>query len=254
MLALYRDGRQGEALATYRHARQLLIEELGAEPGPELQDLHQRVLAADAALAAHEPGQPMASGARPAVPHQLPAAVRHFAGRSRELAELTLRLDQAAADTEGTVVISAIDGMAGIGKTALAVHAAHQLAAKFPDGQLFLDLHGYTQGQAPRTAGRPALNWLLRALGVPFREGFRRTASRPPRSTASGSPDTRTLIVLDNAATEGPGASAAARHPARAWCWSPVATLWPGWSPGTAPGAWTWICCPCRMRSACCGR
>ena len=196
MLALYRDGRQGEALATYRHARQLLIEELGAEPGPELQDLHQRVLAADAALAAHEPGQPMASGARPAVPHQLPAAVRHFAGRSRELAELTLRLDQAAADTEGTVVISAIGGTAGVGKTALAVHWAHQVAEHFPDGQLYVNLGGYAPGGP--VSPSDALARFLRALGVPGPDipaDVDECAARY-RSLLDGR---RMLVLLDNA-------------------------------------------------------
>ncbi len=98
------------------------------------------------------------------------------------------------------MVISAIDGMAGIGKTALAIHAAHQLAGKFPGGQLFIDLHGYTQGQPPRTAGA-ALAWLLRALGVPAERipADGEQAAALYRQRLSG---TRTLIGLDNAASE----------------------------------------------------
>ena len=99
------------------------------------------------------------------VPRQLPMAVRYFVGRQKELETLVDMADEVA--SQGcTVVIYAIDGMAGIGKTALAVHAAHRLTERFPDGQLFIDLHGYTQDQEPRTAG-DALGWLLRVLGVP---------------------------------------------------------------------------------------
>ena len=204
MLALARSGRQAEALEAYRDARRVLVEELGMEPGRELRELHSRILAGDdtvlaaprARLAAQAPAPPAPAVA---VPQQLPAATRYFTGRHRELAALT-DLIQHTSHGSGTVVISAIDGMAGIGKTALAVHAAHQLAAKFPDGQLFLDLHGYTQGQAPRTADE-ALNWLLRALGVP-------PGGIPPDGEQAAAlyrerlADTRTLIVLDNAATE----------------------------------------------------
>jgi tetratricopeptide (TPR) repeat protein len=133
------------------------------------------------------------------VPRQLPAAARHFTGRNSELGMLT-RLVDATGPPGGTVVISAIDGMAGIGKTALAVHAAHRLAGRFPDGQLFLDLHGYTQGHPPRTAAE-ALDFLLLSLGVPPEripaDGERAAALYRQRLAG-----TRTLIVLDNAASE----------------------------------------------------
>jgi DNA-binding SARP family transcriptional activator len=204
MLALARTGRQAEALAAYREAHRMLSEELGIEPGPELRRLHERILAGDAGLLASagdtaEPGQRRVEAQ---VPRQLPAAVRHFIGRHGELDLLTGLGDPAgrAAASGGTVVISAIDGMAGIGKTALAVHTAHRLADAYPDGQLFLDLHGYTRGRQPRTAGE-ALDWLLRALGVPaarIPEDGEQAAALYRQRLAR----TRTLIVLDNAADE----------------------------------------------------
>jgi DNA-binding SARP family transcriptional activator/tetratricopeptide (TPR) repeat protein len=199
MLALAGAGRQAEALAAYQEARRVLVGELGVEPGPELRGLRERILAGDAALAAPSPapGEP-----RPVVPRQLPAGVRSFAGRQAELAVLRGLAEQAgqAAGAGGTVVISAIDGMAGVGKTALAVHAAHRLAGEFPDGQMFIDLHGYTEGDQPRTPA-DALDWLLRALGVPAQRIPQDTEERAAlyRQRLAGS---RTLVVLDNAASE----------------------------------------------------
>ena len=119
MLALYRDSRQAEALAAYRQARRVLVEELGTEPGPELQQLHQKILDADPALVLTGPPTPAASAAAPAgpTPRQLPAAVADFTGRDAELKALTAMLDQAGTGAPGTVVISAIGGTAGVGKT-----------------------------------------------------------------------------------------------------------------------------------------
>jgi tetratricopeptide (TPR) repeat protein/transcriptional regulator with XRE-family HTH domain len=127
-------------------------------------------------------------------PHQLPAPPSAFIGRAAELADL-----DRVGDTS-TVVITAIDGMAGIGKTALAVHTAHRLADRYPDGQLFVDLHGYTQGMAPLLPGE-ALDRMLRALGV---AGDRIPADLDERAGLYRSrlADRRMLILLDNAATE----------------------------------------------------
>jgi tetratricopeptide (TPR) repeat protein len=116
MLALYRDGRQAEALGAYQHARQVLAEELGTDPGADLQELHQRILTADPVLAAPERAPTVACAAI-SVPRELPAGVRHFTGRADELAALTRLLSQSGAETPGTVVISAIGGTAGVGKT-----------------------------------------------------------------------------------------------------------------------------------------
>ena len=204
MLALYRSGRQAEALAAYQEARKALVRGLGTEPGPELRNLHKRILSGDGDLAAPLPSAAPApkSAPGPTGPRQLPAAARHFTGRRSEL-DLIIKPpgpSQSADVPGGTVVISAIDGMAGIGKTTLAVHAAHRLAEDFPDGQLFIDLHGYTQGRRPRTAVQ-ALTWLLRALGVPPEQipNEHEQAAALYRQRLAG---TRTLIVLDNAATE----------------------------------------------------
>ena len=204
--ALARSGRRAEALAAYRHARGILVEELSVEPGAELQAMHQRVLSGEDEPSLPLPAEPGAPTDRAApqrneaeVPRQLPAAPGHFTGRHDELRRL-IDIASGTAPHSGTVVISAIDGMAGIGKTALALHAAHQLAPAYPDGQLFVDLHGYTEGHPPRAVG-DALGWLLQVLGVP--------PYRIPKDSEDAAAlyrqclaDTKTLIVLDNAAEE----------------------------------------------------
>jgi tetratricopeptide (TPR) repeat protein/transcriptional regulator with XRE-family HTH domain len=128
------------------------------------------------------------------VPRQLPAPPQLFTGRAMELADLNITHDAS------TVVITAIDGMAGVGKTALAVQAAHGMVERYPDGQLFIDLHGYTDGVAPVEPGA-ALDRMLRALGV---AGDQIPADLDERAGLYRSrlADQRVLIVLDNAATE----------------------------------------------------
>ncbi|HEY3869755.1 MAG TPA: BTAD domain-containing putative transcriptional regulator [Actinocrinis sp.] len=189
MLAPAGAGRAGEALAVYRQARTRLLEELGVEPGAELQRVHQDILVGEAARPRRAQGQ-------------LPVDTPAFTGRSAELDELLkLGAPSRLGSAAGMVVIGAINGMGGIGKTALAVRTAHRLADGFPDGQLFIDLHGYTKGVAPREAGQ-ALESLLRALGV--------SAGQIPDDVEERAAlyrhrlaDTRTLILLDNAASEG---------------------------------------------------
>ena len=128
MMALQRCGRQAEALAAYRAARRILISQLGAEPGPELRQAHQRVLDGDQSGAAAPGPAPLApGGGRAVAPRQLPSPVRQFVGRDSELAVLTALLDRADV-TPDAVLISAIGGTAGVGKTALAVRWAHQVA------------------------------------------------------------------------------------------------------------------------------
>ena len=147
MLALCQNGRPGEALAVYQSARQVLISELGTEPGPELRHLHRRILASDPSLA----GPSMRRTARAAVTfsgmrggslplRQLPAAAPHFCGRSAELTALRRITDDPAG--VGLPTIIAVTGAAGVGKTTLALRWAHEVAPRFPDGQLHVDLRG----------------------------------------------------------------------------------------------------------------
>jgi DNA-binding SARP family transcriptional activator/tetratricopeptide (TPR) repeat protein len=196
MLASCRDCRQAEALAAYQHARNVLVDELGTEPGPDLKQLHQQILTADPAVVLTATGAAVPAPASP-VPRQLPAAVAAFTGRAAELAALTGMLDQAG--TPGTLVISAIGGTAGVGKSALAVHWAHQVAGRFGDGQLHVNLRGYDPGQ-PVTAA-DALAGFLRALGVPDRDIPSSEDERAARyrSLLAGK---RMLILLDNAVEE----------------------------------------------------
>ena len=252
MMALYRGGRQAEALEVFRSIDQRLRDELGISPGPELQQLHQYILNGDASLTdgqvprlslpperagmsssvvpaphaqiADTPGtatQPRRdtadSGDRegqavapadgavrltgqpsgpPVVPRQLPGAVRQFIGRADELKALASLLEDRG-KVAGTAVITALCGMGGVGKTALAVYWAHQVAGAFPDGQLYVDLRGFSPDGAPVTPVG-AVRGFLDALGVP--------SSRVPASAEaqfalyrSLIADKRLLVVLDNA-------------------------------------------------------
>jgi tetratricopeptide (TPR) repeat protein/DNA-binding XRE family transcriptional regulator len=147
------------------------------------------------------PGGPGPGGAGQAVPRQLPAAVAGFTGRAAELAALTRILNDAAGSgTPGTVVISAIEGTAGVGKTALALHWAHQVARRFGNGQLYANLRGFDPAGTPATPAE-AICGFLSALGVP-------PERIPPAPDAQAAlyrsllADRQTLIVLDNARDE----------------------------------------------------
>ncbi|MQA86647.1 MAG: tetratricopeptide repeat protein [Streptosporangiales bacterium] len=136
-------------------------------------------------------------------PAQLPADLATFTGRAAELEQLlatTVDEGGRGTSTPAAMVISAIDGMAGVGKTALAVHVAHRMADRFPDGQLFIDLHGFTQGVAPVDPG-DALDRMLRDLGVPG-EQIPHDLDARAALYRSRLADRRMLILLDNAATE----------------------------------------------------
>ncbi|MEU6541014.1 BTAD domain-containing putative transcriptional regulator [Streptomyces sp. NPDC047000] len=199
MLALYRSGRQAAALATYREAQTLLAGELGVDPGPALQAMYQRVLRRDPGLltppapapapAAHAPVRAVAPA--PVVPAQLPAALAVFVGREAELAEV------AGLPSGRTVVISAIAGTAGVGKTAFAVHWARQVAERFPDGQLYLNLRGFDPVGLP-VPPEHALRTLLESLGADARglpQGVDALAALY-RTLLTGR---RVLVLLDNA-------------------------------------------------------
>jgi DNA-binding SARP family transcriptional activator len=191
MLALYRAGRQADSLAAYQAVREILVDELGTEPGTELRELHRKILAHDSGLSS------AASGASESVvPRQLPAAAWHFTGRAGELKSLTSLLDDDEG-RRGTVLITAIGGMPGIGKTALALHWAHQVADRFPDGQLYVNLRGFDPGSPPADAAA-VIRGFLGALQVPAQAippGLEEQAALY-RSVLAGR---RVLIVLDNA-------------------------------------------------------
>jgi DNA-binding SARP family transcriptional activator len=197
MLALHRAGRTGDALAAYQQARTSMKAELGLEPGHDLQQLHRRILTNDPVLAASGPAQVTRPPFPPdySRPRQLPPPVPDFVGRSAELGELTALPDAPAG--RGTTMIAAISGPAGVGKTALAVHWAHQAAGSFPDGHLYLNLDGFGPGGRPVTQ-ETAVSRVLEALQVPTaripssldgRVGLYRTLFA----------ERRMLIVLDNA-------------------------------------------------------
>ena len=130
--ALHKVGRTADALEVYTRTRNILAEELGIDPGHDLRELHQTILRGTT----HQP--PRAGGP---VPEQLPADVRGFTGRAGHLAGLDALLP--TDDRTSSIVISAVSGTAGVGKTALAVHWAHRVADRFPDGQLYVNLRGF---------------------------------------------------------------------------------------------------------------
>jgi DNA-binding SARP family transcriptional activator len=187
MTALYQTGRQVEALEVYHRTRGALVEQLGLEPGSELQRLEHAILTGDPMLET-----PTTSAITPA---QLPADISDFTGRKAQLA--TVQHLVAAAERSATVLV-ALTGKAGVGKTTLAVHAAHQLRAHHPDGQLFVNLHG---AQAQPLAPTDVLARFLRSLGVD-RTAIPEDAEERAALYRSLLADRRMLILLDNAACE----------------------------------------------------
>jgi DNA-binding SARP family transcriptional activator/transcriptional regulator with XRE-family HTH domain len=199
MIALAGCGQQAAAIRVYEGVRSRLDRELGLYPGEELTEAYLRVLRQD--IRSGETGRAPISRLAPAggvhaVPRQLPVGPRNFTGRAGELAALSGLLERVLGQASG-VVIAALTGMAGIGKTALAVHWAHRVASQFPDGQLFINLRGFGPSGAPVTATEAVQDFLV-ALGVaPARIPTDRDRQAGLlRSLLVGQ---RMLIVLDNA-------------------------------------------------------
>ncbi|MDX3659793.1 BTAD domain-containing putative transcriptional regulator [Streptomyces sp. ID05-26A] len=198
MVALHRAGRSADALDHYRRLRGRLVEELGTDPGEALQNLHQQILVGDPRLI------PVPADVAQAVviSRQLPAAPSSFVGRREDLDQLAFSLDSVADASPGTtVLITAVGGAGGIGKTWLALTWAHRHLDRFPDGQLFVDLRGFSPTEQVVTPDA-ALFGFLTALGVaPHRIPADLDAQAALyRSLVSGK---RMLVVLDNAATTG---------------------------------------------------
>ncbi|MFF3378559.1 BTAD domain-containing putative transcriptional regulator [Streptomyces sp. NPDC002680] len=203
MRALSATGRPDRALAVFRATAARLADELGVDPGPELTAARPPVTDRPAPSAVSPPAPPapptpLPLTTPPVPPAQLPSALPAFVGRHVELERLRVLLEDVDGPRPSSApVICTIGGTAGVGKTALAVHLAHEVADRFPDGQLYVDLRGFAAGVSP-TPPQNAVRGFLDALGVP--------AARVPesldaqaalyRSLLAGR---RMLVVLDNA-------------------------------------------------------
>jgi DNA-binding SARP family transcriptional activator len=218
MLAQYRCGRRADALETYRTGRMQLIEVLGIEPSAELQALHSTILSDDPGLdqilIAPQLGQEtvVARDSEPAqvyddpsyqaidevtVPAQLPADVPHFVGRSDEFAGLDALLEER--QRQGLLTIALVTGIGGVGKSGFAVAWAHRIAARFPDGQLYVDLRGFDPDAKPLNS-HTVMGRFLRALGL---SGDRIPDDQDERASLLRTvlAKRRMLILLDNART-----------------------------------------------------
>jgi DNA-binding SARP family transcriptional activator len=229
--ALDASGRRAEALAAYGLAREVISDELGVDPGPELQRLYQAMLTADRVAPRGPPTAPEPGGPRPPatgppgpgspipgspgsaspalaatpraaraasprrVPAQLPADVADFTGRDTHLERLRGLLSQARRRDSPAVAVAVVAGAPGLGKTALAIHAAHALRRDFPDGQLFVSLRGASEQPVPADE---ALARFLRDLGV---DGARVPVDAEERAAMYRTrlAERQMLIVLDDA-------------------------------------------------------
>lgn len=212
MLALYRCDRTAEALQVYRQAWRTMIDELGIEPSDRLRKLEHDILISDPAL--DSPAEPVRiQPVQRQVPSLLPTDIADFTGRAAEVEQICAHLVPADGDPARLAVpIAVLTGKGGVGKTSLAVHAAHRVADHFPDGQLFADLHG---GTSHPVSAMHVLHRFLRALGMPesqIPDGLDERAEVYRNLIAAR----KVLVVLDDALGESqvspllPGSGAAA--------------------------------------------
>ncbi len=189
MVALHRAGRRSEALDAYQDARQIMVDELGLEPGPDLRGIQQAILADDVA---------MSTGPEPSAgPSPLPPDIADFTGRTKQVTEMVDAVSWRP-EPYAAVPIVAVTGRGGVGKTTLAVHVAHRLRSRFPDGRLYVGLRGTDAAPADPA---DVLGRLLRRLGVDGAAIPEDPDERAElyRARLDGR---RVLIVLDNAADE----------------------------------------------------
>jgi DNA-binding SARP family transcriptional activator/tetratricopeptide (TPR) repeat protein len=205
MEALHAAGRSAEAVDRYAALRQRLADELGTDPGPDLRNLHRAILRGETPASAPAPPVAAAAAAPPvpaavprvaASPAQLPPDVSGFTGRARELDGLDSLLET----TGDPGVISTINGTAGIGKTALAVHWAHRVADRFDGGQLYVNLQGFDATGSPVLPAE-AVQRFLDAFGVPA-ELVPASLEAQVGLYRSLLAKRRVLVVLDNARDE----------------------------------------------------
>ncbi len=201
MLAQYRSGQRAEVAESFRTWRRQFVQELGLEPSPPIQQLHQAILRNEPKLTlVAEPG---AEGPAPVavqvVPAELPADALAFLGREAELAQLDALLAEKGSDRVMKMKTAFVTGVAGVGKTSLAVHWAHRASAHFPDGQLYADFSGH-QGEEQPATPHELLGRFLRGLGVRADQVPADPRERVSlyRSVLAGR---KVLVVLDNVGT-----------------------------------------------------